>query len=106
VSVNAGIRLGELLGSRWEDLDRHNGELHISQAIQRQDERDVSGSASAVVRAKGSRDKAIVADAATSQSFKFDADPQVGSRWRYLLPAETDVRSAKGSWEALKATGS
>lgn len=30
------------------------------------------------------------------------ADPTVGVRWRYLLAAESDVETAKGSWTALK----
>lgn len=28
-----------------------------------------------------------------------------GTRWRYLLLSETDVKTAKGSWEALKGLG-
>ena len=30
------------------------------------------------------------------------ADEQVGAVWRYLLVSESDVRTAKGSWKALK----
>ncbi len=33
------------------------------------------------------------------------ADEKVGVRWRYLLVSETDVKTAKGSWEALKGLG-
>jgi len=33
------------------------------------------------------------------------ADEQVGMRWRYLLASETDIRTAKGSWAALKGLG-
>ena len=33
------------------------------------------------------------------------ADEKVGTRWRYLLLSETDVRTAKGSWDALKRLG-
>ena len=33
------------------------------------------------------------------------ADDKVGTRWRYLLLSETDVRTAKGSWDALKRLG-
>lgn len=34
------------------------------------------------------------------------ADEKVGGvRWRYLLLSESDVRTAKGSWEALKGLG-
>jgi type III restriction enzyme len=32
-------------------------------------------------------------------------DEKVGTRWRYLLLSETDVRAAKGSWDALKGLG-
>jgi type III restriction enzyme len=34
-----------------------------------------------------------------------NAEPAVGARWNYLLVSETDVRTAKGSWEALKRLG-
>ena len=34
------------------------------------------------------------------------ADEKVGATWRYLLVSGSDVRTAKGSWEALKALGS
>jgi type III restriction enzyme len=33
------------------------------------------------------------------------ADETVGTVWRYLLVSETDIRTAKGSWQALKALG-
>jgi len=33
------------------------------------------------------------------------ADESVGTIWRYLLVSETDVKIARGSWEALKAVG-
>ena len=33
------------------------------------------------------------------------ADDKVGTTWRYLLLSETDVRTAKGSWEALIGLG-
>ncbi len=33
------------------------------------------------------------------------ADDKVSVRWRYLLVSESDVRTAKGSWAALKALG-
>ena len=33
------------------------------------------------------------------------ADDSVGSVWRYLLVSESDVQTAKGSWEALKTLG-
>ncbi len=33
------------------------------------------------------------------------ADPQVSVTWRYLLVSETDIKTAKGSWPALKKLG-
>lgn len=33
------------------------------------------------------------------------ADETVGTTWRYLLLSESDIKTAKGSWEALKALG-
>ena len=33
------------------------------------------------------------------------ADREVGARWHYLLISETDVKTAKGSWAALKGLG-
>ena len=34
------------------------------------------------------------------------ADSSVGTTWRYLLVSETDISTAKGSWNALKRLGS
>ena len=34
------------------------------------------------------------------------ADDKVGVPWRYLLVSESDIETAKGSWEALRALGS
>jgi type III restriction enzyme len=34
------------------------------------------------------------------------ADDKVDARWRYLLVSETDIETAKSSWEALKSLGS
>ncbi len=33
------------------------------------------------------------------------ADEKVAVPWSYVLVSETDVRTAKGLWEALKALG-
>jgi len=33
------------------------------------------------------------------------ADERVGTRWRYLLVSEADVKTARGSWQALKGLG-
>ena len=44
-------------------------------------------------------------DAARRWANHVGADEKVGTSWRYLLVSETDVKTAKGSWEALKALG-
>jgi hypothetical protein len=45
-------------------------------------------------------------DAARRWANYVNADEKVGgTRWRYLLLSESDVKTAKGSWEALKALG-
>jgi hypothetical protein len=33
------------------------------------------------------------------------ADEKTGVPWRYLLVSESDIETAKGSWDALKALG-
>jgi type III restriction enzyme len=33
------------------------------------------------------------------------ADDDVDATWRYLLVSETDIKTAKGSWDALKRLG-
>lgn len=33
------------------------------------------------------------------------ADPQVKNKWRYVLVSESDIKTAKGSWDALKRLG-
>jgi integrase len=35
VALHAGVRQGELLGLRWQDIDWENGELHVSRQLQR-----------------------------------------------------------------------
>ena len=44
-------------------------------------------------------------DAARRWANHVSADDSVRTIWRYLLVSETDVHTAKGSWEALKALG-
>jgi type III restriction enzyme len=44
-------------------------------------------------------------DAAKRWSNYVSADEKVGSRWYYLLVSEADVKTAKGSWAAMKALG-
>jgi len=34
-----------------------------------------------------------------------NADGSAGAKWAYLLLSETDVRTARGSWEAMKGLG-
>ncbi len=44
-------------------------------------------------------------DAARRWANYVSGDEAVGTCWRYLLVSETDVKTAKGSWEALKGLG-
>lgn len=44
-------------------------------------------------------------EAANRWANHVSADSRVGVRWNYLLVPETDVDTAKGSWEALKRLG-
>jgi len=44
-------------------------------------------------------------DAARRWANYVSGDGKVGTCWRYLLVSETDVKNAKGSWEALKGLG-
>lgn len=41
-------------------------------------------------------------EAATRWANHVSADESVGTKWRYLLVSESDIDTAKGSWEALK----
>lgn len=45
-------------------------------------------------------------DAARRWANYVNADPSVSQTWAYLLVSETDVRTAKGSWPALRQLGS
>jgi type III restriction enzyme len=44
-------------------------------------------------------------DAARRWANYVSADDAVGVRWHYLLVSETEVKTARGSWEALRALG-
>jgi len=44
-------------------------------------------------------------DAARRWANYVSGDDKVGTCWRYLLVSETDVKNAKGSWDALKGLG-
>lgn len=44
-------------------------------------------------------------DAARRWANHVSGDETVGSAWHYLLVSESDVKTAKGSWEALKVLG-
>jgi type III restriction enzyme len=44
-------------------------------------------------------------DAARRWANYVSGDEKVGTCWRYLLVSETDVKNAKGSWEALNGLG-
>ena len=52
-----------------------------------------------------STDVAGKREAARRWANHVSADKKVGARWRYLLVSESDVRTAKGSWQSLKALG-
>lgn len=44
-------------------------------------------------------------EAAARWAHHVSANEQVGTTWRYLLVAESDVRMARGSWSSLKQIG-
>jgi type III restriction enzyme len=44
-------------------------------------------------------------DAARRWANHVSADEKVRTIWRYIIVSESDVQTAKGSWEALKALG-
>jgi len=44
-------------------------------------------------------------DAARRWANYVSADDAVGITWRYLLVSESDVETARGSWEALRKLG-
>ena len=54
----------------------------------------------------GSEDVEGKREAAKRWANHVSADERVGVPWRYLLVSEDDVRTAKGSWSALKGLGS
>ncbi|EQD30560.1 integrase family protein, partial [mine drainage metagenome] len=35
LAIHTGLRKGELLGLRWQDVDLHRQELHVTQSLQR-----------------------------------------------------------------------
>jgi type III restriction enzyme len=45
-------------------------------------------------------------DAAKRWANNVSGDEKTGACWRYLLVCESDVKTAKGSWPALKGLGS
>lgn len=47
----------------------------------------------------------IKAEMARRWANEVSADPKVGREWRYLFVTESQVKQAKGSWEAMKALG-
>ncbi len=53
----------------------------------------------------GSEDVQGKREAAKRWANHVTADPQVGATWCYLLVSETDIKTAKGSWPALKKLG-
>jgi len=88
------------LGILWTELREYNPDLI---AIDREDthwlievKMDKEMSSADV---KGKR------DAARRWANYVNADEQVSVTWRYLFLSETDVKTAKGSWPALKKLG-
>ncbi|RDI73541.1 Type III restriction enzyme, res subunit [Gaiella occulta] len=53
----------------------------------------------------GSEDVQGKREAAKRWANHVTADPQVGVTWRYLLVSEADIKTAKGSWPALRKLG-
>jgi len=48
----------------------------------------------------------LLREAAKRWANYVNASDQVAVKWRYLLISESDLKDAKGSWDALKALGS
>jgi len=74
-------------------------------------ETDAEGATHWVVEVKmdkemPSADVAGKREAARRWANHVTADAQVTETWRYLLASESDVRTAKGSWPALRQLGS
>jgi integrase len=62
IAAYTGMRRGELLGLRWEDVDLKRGEIHVEQAFQRVDGKDI---VKAPKTRKGKRDIPLVKQALT-----------------------------------------
>ncbi len=102
VAVHTGLRQGELLGLRWEDLG--DGELHVTQALQR-----LGGEYQLVdVKSRTSRRTVpLTADAADAlaheRQCQLEARLAAGGRWREPIPglAFTTATGAPRSGSAI-----
>ena len=87
VAVHAGLRQGELLGLRWQDVDAEAAELHVTQALQR-----VEGAYRLVeVKSASSRRSVPLTpdarDALEDQRrWQLEAKLAAGGRWREPIP--------------------
>jgi integrase len=87
VAVHSGLRQGELLGLRWQDVDWQAGELHVAQALQR-----LGGEYQLVeVKSRTSRRTVpLTADAvaalAQERQCQREAQLSAGGRWREPIP--------------------
>jgi integrase len=87
LAVHSGLRLGELLGLVWSDIDWSGGELHVSQALQR-----IAGAYQRVEAKSGSSRRAVPLTAAATEALTAERDTQsaarerAGSRWHEPIP--------------------
>lgn len=81
VALGLGLRQGELLGLRWEDIDQDRGEVHVRYALQR-----VKGQGPQLVEVKTERSRRtlalppIVVDALEGHRYRQDAERALAGR--------------------------
>ncbi len=87
ICLHAGVRQGELLGLRWQDVDWGNSELHVSRQLQRIDRAYELSE----VKSRKSR-RALPLTPAALEAFSQERDSQseartsAGNRWREPIP--------------------
>jgi integrase len=87
LAVHSGLRMGELLGLVWSDVDWVGGQLHVSQALQR-----IEGGYRRVELKSGSSRRAVPLTAAAVEVLTAERDSQsaarerAGSRWHEPIP--------------------
>ena len=59
----------------------------------------------AVIGAIGINGALLAGALTTDINFLSNPDSKVGREWKYLFVTESQVKQAKGSWEAMKALG-